>query len=90
MTDQPSQPPPDEPATEASVAKPSAPAPESWGPGPEPAFGTTEPGPTPYEGEGGPAARLAAVFGADHPERAVGAAFAGGLVLALILRRLAH
>jgi len=26
----------------------------------------------------------------DHPERAVGAAFAGGFVLALILKRLAR
>jgi hypothetical protein len=32
---------------------------------------------------------LATVFPPDRPERAVGAAFAGGLVLALVLKRLA-
>jgi hypothetical protein len=37
----------------------------------------------------GPAG-LAAAFPSDRPERAVGAAFAGGLVLALILKRLAR
>ena len=33
---------------------------------------------------------LAAAFPPDRPERAVGAAFAGGMVLALILKRLAR
>jgi hypothetical protein len=33
---------------------------------------------------------LAAAFPPDRPERAVGAAFAGGVVLALILKRLAR
>jgi hypothetical protein len=33
---------------------------------------------------------LAAAFPPDRPERAVGAAFGGGLVLALILKRLAR
>ncbi|MGP0051170.1 MAG: hypothetical protein ACLPZR_20315 [Solirubrobacteraceae bacterium] len=38
----------------------------------------------------GDAPGLASLFPADRPERAVGAAFAGGLFLALILRRLAR
>jgi hypothetical protein len=33
---------------------------------------------------------VTALFPADRPERAVGAAFAGGLLLALILKRLAR
>jgi hypothetical protein len=33
---------------------------------------------------------LAAAFPPEHPERALGAAFGGGLVLALILKRLAR
>ena len=42
-------------------------------------------------GRGGTAAaRLESVFPPDRPERAVGAAFAGGLVLALILKPLAR
>ncbi|HTU97743.1 MAG TPA: hypothetical protein VMF14_17980 [Solirubrobacteraceae bacterium] len=40
-------------------------------------------------GDAGPSA-LAAAFPPERPERAVGAAFAGGLVLALILKRLAR
>jgi hypothetical protein len=43
-------------------------------------------------GEGASASpgALAAAFPPDRPERAAGAAFAGGLVLALILKRLAR
>jgi hypothetical protein len=79
------------PETATPGVKPSAPAPESAAPAPAaaPAFGTTEPGPTPYEGStsgGG----LESLFPPERPERAVGAAFAGGFVLALILKRLAH
>jgi hypothetical protein len=105
VTDQPSQQPPDDtrgdvpaqlaPDAPAEVgssaaAKPSAPAPESWAPAPAPApaFGTTEPGPTPYEGSSS-GGGLQSVFPPDRPEYAVGAAFAGGLILALILKRLA-
>jgi hypothetical protein len=43
-------------------------------------------GDTASAGPGG----LAAAFPPDRPERAVGAAFGGGLVLALILKRLAR
>lgn len=39
---------------------------------------------------GAAAAAGAGPAGADRPELAVGAAFAGGLVVALILKRLAH
>jgi hypothetical protein len=78
----------------APGVKPSAPAAESWAPAPAPApaFGTTEPGPTPYEGgssSGGLQERLQELFPPEHPEYAAGAAFAGGLLLALILKRLA-
>jgi hypothetical protein len=45
----------------------------------------TAPAWAPTEQAPGPAASVA-----DRPELAVGAAFAGGLVLALILKRLAH
>jgi len=77
-----------EPSTAAPGAKPSAPPAESWAPAPQPAFGTTEPGPTPYETSS--PSGLEALFPPEQPERAVGAAFAGGFVLALILKRLAH
>jgi hypothetical protein len=36
------------------------------------------------------AARLESAFPPERPERAIGAAFAGGLVLALILKSLAR
>ena len=72
----------------AVAAKPSAPAPESWAPAPPPAYGTTEPGPAPYEQP--QLSGLESVFPPDKPEYAVGAAFAGGLLLALILKRLVH
>ena len=72
----------------APGVKPSAPAAESWAPAPAPAFGTTEPGPTPYD-EPSPSG-LESLFPPEQPERAVGAAFAGGFLLALILKRLAH
>jgi hypothetical protein len=99
VTDQPSQPPSDEkrddvPAqvgpdasTQVSRTGPATdvpPAPSI----PPPSFGTTEPGPTPYE-DSSPSG-LAKVFPPEHPEYAVGAAFGGGLALALILKRLAH
>ena len=53
-----------------------------------PAPPVTEPPPsaTASAGPGG----VAAAFGPDRPERAVGAAFAGGIILALILKRLAR
>ncbi len=103
MTDQPSQPPPDEtpddgpaqlapdapaevrPSGEASGPAPALPPPA---PTPPPAFGTTEPGPSTYEST--PSGGLQSLFPPARPEYAVGAAFAGGLVLALILKRLAH
>lgn len=84
---------PSGPSTAAAPGvKPSAPAAESWAPAPEPAFGTTESGPTPYEGasSSGLQERLQSLFPPERPEYAVGASFGGGLVLALILKRLAH
>jgi hypothetical protein len=89
VTDQPSQQPPDEaPGDVPAHLAPDAPT-EVRAAGqdaatPPPAFGTTEPGPNPYE------SGSSSLFPADHPEYAVGAAFGGGLVLALILKRLAH
>ncbi len=95
-TDVPAQLAPDAPAAAgaggaaaAPGVKPSAPTtPGQWAPGAEPAYGTTEPGPTTYEG--GSPSRLESLFPPEKPEYAVGAAFGGGLVLALILKRLAH
>jgi len=72
------------PQPPAPAVPPQPPAPAI----PPPSFGTTEPGPKPYESSS--PSGLAAVFGPEHPEYAVGAAFGGGLVLALILKRLAH
>ena len=68
-------PPSEQPAQEPVGDQPAA-------AGPPPAFNdvTTDAAP------GG----LAAAFPPDRPERAVGAAFAGGMVLALILKRLAR
>jgi hypothetical protein len=53
-----------------------------------PAFGTTDPGPAPYQAP--QPAGLQSVFPPEHPEYAVGAAFGGGLLLALILKRFVH
>ena len=86
-----------EPATAASEPAAAAPEPAAvptpptaFAPANTPAPPPPGPPPPPTElpsGEGAPAA-LAAAFPPDRPERAVGAAFAGGLVLALILKRL--
>ncbi len=105
MSDQPSQPPSDEardnvpaqPAPDAptevrssgEAAQPYTPPAESpAAPTPPPSFGTTEPGPNPYA-DTSPSG-LASLFPPEHPEYAVGAAFGGGVLLALILKRLAH
>jgi hypothetical protein len=74
---------PDPPAAFAPAGAPAGPPPASAPPRPVADLpsgddASAEPG------------GLAAVFGPDHPERAVGAAFAGGIVLALILKRLAR
>jgi hypothetical protein len=50
---------------------------------------TTYPSETSYPGEGPAASAVAAAPGSDRPEIAIGAAFGGGLLLALILKRLA-
>jgi hypothetical protein len=76
--------PPGAPTPPAAFAPADAPAPPPPGPPPPPS--ELPPSELP-SGEGAPAG-LAAAFPPDHPERAVGAAFAGGLVLALILKRL--
>ncbi|HWE15454.1 MAG TPA: hypothetical protein VG365_18150 [Solirubrobacteraceae bacterium] len=78
MTDQPTSPPP------SDESPPEAPA--TLAPVPPPAFGTTGP---PAPDESSPAGG-GSLLPADRPELAVGAAFAGGLVLALILKRLAR
>jgi hypothetical protein len=46
--------------------------------------------PPPFDDASSGPSGLAAAFPPDRPERAAGAAFAGGLVLALILKRLAR
>jgi hypothetical protein len=92
--DAPAQLVPDEAATEAVSADPPtevAPATAAAEPTPPPATPTPPPAtptspPEAPAGDGG----LASVFPADRPEIAAGAAFAGGLVLALILKRLAR
>ena len=105
MTDQPpSQSPAEEPEGDqpAAIARdPAPPAPPAafapadaaTAPLPPAAPTTTAPPPTtepPFaDASTGPSA-LAAAFPPDQPERAVGAAFAGGVVLALILKRLAR
>jgi hypothetical protein len=65
----------------AQVSAPNAAPPPPPPPAPEPP--SSEAAPTGADG-------LAAAFPSDRPERAVGAAFAGGIVLALILKRLAR
>jgi hypothetical protein len=52
------------------------------------AFDKLSPQPTPHEASASGGA--GSLFPADRPEVAAGAAFAGGLVLALILKRLAR
>ncbi len=97
MTDPSSQPPsdearedtpaqlaPDAPTEVRTTGEAGAATPVS----PPPSFGTTEPGPNPYEGA--PPSGLSSLFPPEHPEYAVGAAFGGGVLLALILKRLAH
>jgi hypothetical protein len=102
----PSQPPPQEPESEAPATPapdgaltevaPAAPPPAPVGAAgpvaPAPAFAVEDPGVggvttsdfAPASGGGG------SLFPADRPEMAIGAAFAGGLVLALIVKRLAR
>jgi hypothetical protein len=62
----------------SAAAAASASADPTWSPASDPAFGSSDSG-------GGPAALLQ-----ERPEVAVGAAFAGGFVLAMILKRLAR
>jgi hypothetical protein len=67
---------------------PSAPAtPESTPAPPRPAAAAPPPPPPPPGPAASPAGTAA---GADRPEIAVGAAFAGGLLFAMILKRLAR
>jgi hypothetical protein len=73
----PTQPPPAPPVIETPPAAPAAAVPASP---PPPSAGA--PAPSPSSGGG-------SLVG-DRPELAVGGAFAGGLVLALILKRLAR
>jgi hypothetical protein len=72
------------PAPPAAFAAPDAPAP----PPPASTSPVTEL-PSGEDTSAGPGG-LAAAFPPDRPERAVGAAFGGGLLLAVILRRLAR
>ena len=51
---------------------------------------TPPPPPPPASASPSPAASGPAAIAQERPEVAVGAAFAGGFVLALILKRLAH
>ena len=99
MTD---QPPSEQPAEETVGNQPAVPPPAAAA-APAPAAApppvTTPPpaaAPPPVtappsfdDASSGPSG-LAAAFPPDRPERAAGAAFAGGLVLALILKRLAR
>jgi peptidoglycan DL-endopeptidase CwlO len=91
-----------DPPTEVAPATAAAePTPPPATPTPPPATPAAEP-PAPAPATESPAADftdaeapagdggLASVFPADRPEIAAGAAFAGGLVLALILKRLAR
>jgi hypothetical protein len=92
---------PDEPTAVHPLdapAEPTSPTPASDAtpPAPEPAPSATEPGP-PAPAWTPPAADASSASSpsggsavAERPEIAVGAAFAGGLVLALILKRLAR
>lgn len=88
-------PPPPAAGTPPPPAGGTPPPPGAGTPPPaSPAFGTTSPGDQPYESPSAPkrdwADTVLSVFPEDHPELAVGAAFTGGLVLALILKRLAR
>ena len=96
MTDPtPSPPPADEPATEVNAPQPPA-AFAAVTPGQT----AESPAPVPPPVAGDPAAQAPPIapaiagssspFPSDRPEIAVGAAFAGGLVFALILKRLAR
>jgi hypothetical protein len=67
----------------ASFAKPSAPEPSSWSAAAEPESAASEPEST--DSSGGAAATVN-----DRPEIAIGGAFAGGFVIAMILKRLAR
>ncbi len=62
-------------ATTSSYAKPSAPAPPAWPSAPEPDAAAADGG---------------ATTTADRPEIPIAGAFAGGFVLAMILKRLAR
>jgi hypothetical protein len=73
-----------EPPAPFAAADVSAPPPPVSAPPPLP----TEP-PFGEDASAGPGG-LAAAFPPERPERALGAAFAGGMVLALILKRLAR
>ncbi len=79
----------DTPDTPPTAAQPPAAAEGPVAAPLEPGVPPTDPSPawapSGSEGGGGPAAVVA-----DRPEIAVGAAFAGGLALALILKRLAR
>lgn len=71
--------PPTEPVATEAVAPPAAgPAP----PAGEPTFAV------PFEPLGEGEAPIAGIFPPERPELAVGAAFAGGFLLAILLRRL--
>ncbi len=76
------------PADTAATAATPPPVP------PRPAASTTNTPPpapeSPFADAPSDPGPLAAAFPPEQPERAVGAAFAGGLVLALILKRLAR
>ncbi len=74
MTEQPETP-AAEPTADGAAGQPTVEQAASWVPQPASAEGTAGPG-------------SAAV--ADRPELAVGAAFAGGFLIALILKRLAR
>jgi hypothetical protein len=82
-------------APEAPPAPPAAPAafaPAAAPPAPPPPFTDPPPVTDPPSGEGASdtPSGLAAVFPPDRPERALSAAFGGGIVLAMILKRLAR
>jgi hypothetical protein len=91
----PAAPVPDDSPTEVRTPDPSAAAPAPPPPAPPPPPAAAPPPPPVSEPSGdtafsaGPSG-LAAAFPPENPERAVGAAFAGGIVLALILKRLAR
>ena len=72
-------------APEPAAAPEAPPAPPA-APDPPPPVTDVPSGAVASDGPSG----LAAAFPPEHPERALGAAFGGGLVLALILKRLAR